>query len=233
MKIRRLWGVVLACCVMLSLGTTVYAAEEQPQYAITDDAVIIDYVEYKIVNNTIQYDGEIYEIDGYTLVTYDDEGPIYLVLPVEQNRVTDPDEIAELNASIGKGDPSSKAVPTNPLGLPYAASVAEGDYLTVTPTFNIINGSFQYSTNLRISDLPGDPLFTNPEHSTGIFYVIFSMCDETGRWYENAETTQNFLRDPTAKFQNLSSTRYGRFAITNLYGDPSPAYDYSVYLATP
>ena len=188
--------------------------------------MIIDYVAYQIVNNTIQYEGKTYEIVDYDkLITYDNNEPVYFILPVEQTRITDPEQLAMLNAAIGKTGPSTRAVPSNPVNLPYMASVAKGDYLTVTPEFYINSSSrFHRSINLLLSDLPLS--------SDGRFYVILSVCDVTGEWTSH-EFRQNFLLDPLLKIANFSSMAYGRFVITDLYDDPSPAYTYSIFLSTP
>lgn len=224
---KRIISLALVLALAVGICPLAFASEELPRCAITDEAVIIDYVEYKIVNNTIRYEGKTYEIHDSVLVTYDEDGPVYFVLPLEENEVTDPERIAELNASIGKSVSLSRAIPENPVDLPYTASVAKGDYLTVTPAFNVT--SFQYSTNLKISGLP---INTDPEYPIGKFYIIYSMCDVTGKWHQYQET-KNFSKDPTMKIANYSGIRYGMFTITNLYGNPSPAYSYSVYLSTP
>lgn len=223
---KKLVSLMLVLALAVGAFPAVFAAEEQPRYAITEEVVIIDYVKYEIVDNTIQYEGKTYEIDDYKLITYDDNNdPIYFVLPVEQARVTDPEQIAILNAAIGKTDSLARAVPSSPVDLPYTANVAKGDYLTVTPAFNIINNSrFQRSTNLSLSNLPLS--------SDGRYYIIFSTCDVTGTWTSH-EFHRNFLGDPILKIANSSSMAYGMFTITNLYDDPSPAYTYTVYLSTP
>lgn len=221
---KKMISLMLVLSLAVGICPAAFATEEQPRCAITDEAVIIDYVEYEIVDNTIQYEGKTYEIHDSLLVTYDEDGPVYFALPLEENKVTDPEQIAMLNAAIGETNSLSRDIPSDPVNLPYTASVAKGDYLTVTPAFNVINGSFQYSTNLAVSGLPWG--------ADGRYYVIFAMCDILGNWYTE-DIRHNFVLDPDVKFQNYSSTRYGMFTITNLYEDPSPAYTYRIYLSTP
>lgn len=229
MKMKKISALLLVVTMFMNLCVTAYASEPLPEFAITDDTVIIEYVPYKITDNTIQYDGKVYEIQGTVLVTYDDEGPICLVLPFEQNKVTDLEEISRLNAMVGQGNQSNRAVPENPIDLPYSANVSEGDYDVITPTFKIIEQKFSYYTNLKITGLPFVLPRPLPGSNIGEFLVIFAACDFTGTWTK-VSIKHDFAHDGnTYRWQNYSSTNYGFFSITNLYGNPSPAYKYEVF----
>lgn len=229
MKIKKISALLLVAVIFVNLCATVYAAEPLPEFAITDDVVIIQYVPYEISDNTIQYDGKTYEIKDSVLVTYDDEGPIYLILPVEQNKVTDPEEIEKLNAAVGQSNRPGRAVPENPVDLPYSASVPKGQWGVITPAFKTIEQKFSYYTNLKITGLPFILPFPLPGNNTGEFSIILATCDLTGTWTKITQT-HDFAHDgDTVKWINASDTNYGIISITNLYGDPSPAYDYQVY----
>lgn len=225
MKIKRILVILLAVIMSTSFCIVTQATESRPQFAITDDTVIIDYVSYQIIDNSIEFNGTTYTIVNYKLISYDDAGqPTILFIPIEQNKVTDPVRIAELNASIGIQSPSQREIPSNPVNLPYSDSVPTGQYMTQTPAFNAIVSNFYYYTNLQLSNFP---LFADRR-----FLVVYSFCGPDGVWHSDY-TEQDFLYlvGGTLKIQNLSSYRYGRFHMTNLYGDPSPSYSYSIYLS--
>ena len=224
MKIRGFLSLFLAGCLLISCETATCAAEIQPRFAITDEAVIIDYVAYEIVDNTIEYNGKTYEIDNYMLVRHDDIGnPIYFPLPVEQAKVTDLAQLAELNASIGMGEPQNRATPSNPVSLPYTANVSKGDIYVISPDFIIKPGSAYYAfTNLELSNFS----FGADKN----FYIIFSACDAVGDWY-SYDIRYDFSLDRNLKFENYTHFIYGRFSITNLNDNPSPSYSYKIYLS--
>ena len=209
--------------MMTCFETVIYADNTQPMYAITDDVVIIDSVSYEIVDNTIQYDGKTYMIKDYTLITYDEKGdPVYFVLPVEQNKVSDPMELAALNATIGKGNSLTRDIPSYAEELPYTADVPEGQWYTMTPAVRIPLNPFYPGINLQLSDFP---LFADER-----FSIIYSCCDSLGNWY-STQVEQDFFFDKRVRFENASHIEYGVFSITNLYGNPSPKYTYSIYLS--
>lgn len=219
---RKMISLLLAAALVVGICPVAFAAEGQPRYAITDDVVIIDYAEYEIINGKIQYNGWTYDVDGNVLVRYDAEGPIYLVLPTEQNRITNSERIAELNAAIGKEDPLGRAVPSNPVNLPYTANVARGTITTISPAFKIVPSRFYNYINCRLTN------FSTPVNKT--YYIIFSSCDVTGTWTEY-QTRWDFGGRDFVRFDVYSSMQYGLFAITNLYDDPAPSYTYEIFLS--
>lgn len=224
---KKLLSLLLAITLILSTNTFIYA-NETPVYEITDEYVRIDYVVYEIENGTIQYNGRIYEVVDYALVSYEEDGtPILLVLPVEQNKVTDPEEIAELNASIKQENLLTRDLPSSYVNLPYTASVPEGQWMNITPAFKMIDAKFYYFTTLKLHDLP---LFADKR-----FAIIFSYCTPTGDWYNHQYIKEwdVTIFDNTIKYENLSGMTYGRMTITNLYDDPSPSYKYTIALANP
>lgn len=223
--LKRMLPFFIAITLLLGTNTFVYAVEV-PAYEITDEYVRIDYVVYEIKNNTIKYNGKTYEIMDYALVSYEEDGtPIVLVLPVEQNKVTDPKEIEELN-KITEND-LTRALPSSYVNLPYTASVSQGQWMNITPAFKMIQGKFYYYTILKIHEVQ---LFGDRR-----FAVKFTYCTSTGDWYDHEFINEWDvpLISNTIKFENLSCMAYGRMAITNLYGDPSPSYKYTISLDNP
>lgn len=47
---KKMISLLLVLALVVGICPTAFAAEEQPRYAITDEAVIIDYVKYEIVD---------------------------------------------------------------------------------------------------------------------------------------------------------------------------------------
>lgn len=198
-------------------STTAYAKEEQPAFEVTDDHVVIDSVSYELVNNTIQYDGMTFELRGYSLYAIDTDGSlVVMVLPVEQNRVTDPEEIAKLNAGLK----ATKDVPSNPESLPYSADVKKGTSSVTSPYFEINPSKYYYYTMLSISD-------TSPKTNT--FSAYFKFYDMFGNWYADEEHVDWNFSKPL-KFLNMSTTRYGYMRIESPSSKPS--YTYKVYLSS-
>lgn len=225
---KKIFAILFSISCLMNFQTVDVAAESQPEFAITDEFVIINSVSYKIHNNTIQYNGETYEVEeNYTLSKYDENGrKIICILPVEQNRVTDPVEIAQLNAAVAELEENSTSAysfPSSHVSLPYSANVPKGQYMTITPAFKMIESQFSYKTKLKLTNFP---LLADRR-----FHIIFSTCDPTGNWTSVTIPMHDFLVDNVIAYQNLSSMRYGRFSITNLYGDPSPSYTYKIYLS--
>lgn len=230
MKIKKIPALLLTIVMVMNLCATVYAADPLPQFAITDDVVVIEYVPYKISDGKIQFNNRTYEVKDSFLVTYDDEGPIYLILPVEQNRVTDPEEIAKLNAMAGLGNQLGRAVPENAIDLPYSASVPKGKWDVITPTFKVIEQQYSYYLNLKITGLPFIPPKPLPGSNIGVFNITLATCDKTGTWTRiDAEKVDFGHGSDTLKLINGSNTNFGFISITNLYGNPSPAYNYQVF----
>lgn len=197
-------------------STTAFANEEQPVFEVTEDHVVINSVSYELVDNTIQYDGMTFELKGYSLYSIDTDGSlIVMVLPVEQNRVMDPKEIAQLNADL-KG---TKAIPSNPESLPYSADVKKGTSSVTTPYFEINPSKFNYYTVLAISD-------TSPKTNT--FSAYFKFYDMLGNWYSDEEHIDWNFSKPL-KFLNMSTTRYGYLKIES--PSTKPSYTYEVYLS--
>lgn len=218
-KFVTLTSLALTLAMMLNLTAIGASASSLPEYAVTENTVIIDHTPYPIVNNTVQYDGYTFQLEDYSLVRYEEDGTrVCFLLPVEQNKVTDSSEIARLNASVGVGA-VGRAVPSNPLSTPPSGSVAQGNSHFITPAFNNCYPTFYYYTSLK--------LFNFPLISDRRFQIIFYVCNSTGTWFHET-VTQDFLYRNTVRFINASSNTYGQFHITNLYGNPSPAYKYEV-----
>lgn len=78
----------------------------------------------------------------------------------------------------------------------------------------------------KLIKLTDFPLFADRR-----FHIIFSTCDPVGTWTSVTIPMHDFLYDAEIPFLNFSSMRYGRFAITNLYADPSPSYTYNIFLS--
>lgn len=218
---------ILVCLIMTMVmsifGVTCYATDSTPQYAITEENVIIDYVEYEIIDNTIFYEGKTYELIDYTLVAHDEKGKILLVLPIEENRIKDPARIKALNDKVRGVEGSEKSIPSNPEDLPYTDSVSEGQWNVETPAFNLIDGEFYRVTNLKLSEFSNN----EKEFSVGFMYGTIS-----GNWYEHDyDSNYDFGNNNTARYLNATGMRYGLFYLANLYGDPSPSYTYRIYLS--
>lgn len=217
MKIKKLFTAFLSMSFALScFNTTAFANEEQPAFEVTDDHVVIDSVAYELVNNTIQYDGMTFELRGYSLYSIDTDGSlVVMILPVEQNQVTDPEKIAQLNAGLK----ATKDVPSNPESLPYTADVKKGTSSVTTPYFEINPSKYYYYTMLSITDV-------SPK--TTKFSAYFSCCDMLGKWYSDEEHMDWDFSKPL-KVLNMSTTRYGGFIIESPSSKPS--YTYKIYLS--
>ena len=219
---RRIACIILTVLMLLEFGQSALANSLIPRYAVTDSSVVIDYVVYPIYDNTITYNGKLYYVNDAVLVHYDaNNDPVYLILPVEENRVTDETMLSKLNAAIGVS--CADAIPSTTVSLPYTSSVQTGENVYMTPAFDVITGSqfYQY-TKLKLTDFP---LLADKR-----FKIIYTVWDEYGGW-NYSELDQDFFWIHTARFQNLSSNRYGMFIITNLYGSPSPSYTYNIFLS--
>lgn len=202
-------------------GGSIQALEDNPAYLISDDYIIIDHVKYDLVNNKINYYGLEYELIEGSLVAYDEQGvPNVIVLPVEENKITDEDEIRELNSKIGKSDVNTRAVPTNPKNLPYSANVSAGNWYVETPAVKIIDGTAYRVTKITLSNFSSSAVKR--------FSVVFRYCDALGNWYKSEQVNDyNFGKVNYLRFQNLSTTRYGMFALGSLYDEPSYKYTIS------
>lgn len=224
MKNKRFFTTLLSLTIALSnFATPIVAEEAQPVYEITDEYVFIDSVAYEIVDNTIEYDNMTYELQGYTLVAYEDDGSqIRLVLPVEQNEVTDPVKLAKINVMFEESNLPGRKIPSNPVDLPYSETVPEGEWYTETPFFNMIVGKFYNFTYLTFKGLPS---------SEKKFSIGFMYLDMYGKVYEDSDKffpeynlgSLNYL-----KIKNLSTMRYGVFQMGNLYGESSYTYTISL-----
>lgn len=105
---------------MVSSGESIKATENDPAYMITDDYVIIDHVRYELNENKIHYMGLDFELKDGTLIAHDAEGvESIMVLPVKENRITDKETIAKLNAMVGVSDSKTRAIPSNTVNLDY------------------------------------------------------------------------------------------------------------------
>lgn len=220
MKNKKFYAILLSMTIALSnVGIVSSAKETQPVYDITDEYIVIDSVPYEIVDNTIQYNGMIFELQGYTLVSYDDDGSaILLILPIEQNKVTDPTEIARLNSEVIRNDLQNRSIPSNPKSLPYSADVAKGKASITTPYVEINPSGFNYYTVLDIYDI---------STIDRVFSVYFSSGDVLGNWYSTKDYVDyNFSKK--LKIINLSVTRYGIFDIDSPSSKPSYTYEISL-----
>lgn len=99
--------------------------------------------------------------------------------------------------------------------------------MNITPAFKKIQSQFYYYTILKIHDVQ---LFGDRR-----FAIKFTYCTADGDWYDHEYINEWDvpLVLNTFKFENLSCMAYGRMAITNLYGDPSPSYKYTISLDNP
>lgn len=224
--LKKLVSMLVTMTLLLGTNTIIFAEEisanETPAYEITDEYVRIDYIEYEIVNNTIQYNGYTYEIMEYSLVRYEEDGtPVVLPLPVEQTKITDPERIAELNASMREAAQRSVRS-TEYEDLPYTASVPEGQWLVQTPMFNLLTVHSLIGIRVRLYDFP---LFADKE-----FDIRFIYYSVTGNWHEH-KPYRNWTFswfDDDVLFEKSTEMLYGQFVFANLYGDPSPSYKYTV-----
>lgn len=222
MKTKKIIAIFLSMIIAISnFGILSYAKEEQPIYEITDEYVMIDSVKYELIDNTIQYNGNIYELQGSTLVTYDEKGPIYLILPVEQNVIKDPKLIEKFYNTLENKNMLRGEIPSNPVSLPYSAEVPEGQWYTETPFFEIIVDDFYRCTELTISN------FSTNET---LFSLYFMYIDYRGVLVGDRFVTEFDFNRPgnSARFVNLSTSRYGLFQFSNLYGESSFTYTISL-----
>ena len=259
----RLVSIVVLLCLTFALFPTPVIGVEQDQFLLADNYVVIEYVKYNIVNSKITYNGKEFEKQGFVFISYDNDETEVMVLPIEQNRITDPDIVFALNARIGLIDVNAnevvmtdyelneainryfgnstqrsaisdyqsgsktRAIPANPVSLPYSSSVPSGQYSEITPAFTIperdSSNKWYGVVHLTLSNF-------SPSGADKRFNIIFTYCDQLGNWYtyNPGGTEQNFGNTSTMKFTRLSLAAYGMFALTNLYGNPSPAYNYSI-----
>lgn len=219
--------IIVILSLFLLYNTDVYASDEIERYLITDEYVTIDYVKYPILNNTINYQGKIYKIENSILITTDNNGnETKLLLPFKENKVTDPEEIAELNRAVEitelnrtleENITQNKFYLNSVNYLIYPTRVPSGQYLTRTPSFSYRDRQAYY-TRLQITDLPWNANKT--------FNIKFAIRDLSGEWIYHEED-HDFTWDQTCDYLNYTSMDYGLFIITNLYDAPS--YTYSVY----
>lgn len=221
MKIKKMSALLLVVVMVINLCATVYAADPLPEFAITDDVVVIEYVPYEISDGTIQYNGKTYEVKDSFLVTYDEEGPIYLILPVEQNRVTNPAKIKELNASANAQAQFAQSIYPSLTSLPYSAKVPAGTRTLTTPNFSIVESGFAYVTCLKLS---GFALFADRR-----FDVTFNYNNAIGEWTTVNVGEVDFLTRNPLRFQNFSNVEYGHFILKSICPNTPPAYTYEVY----
>lgn len=220
--LKKSLSLLLTITLLFGTNTFIYASEI-PAYEITDEYVRIDYKVYEIEDGTIQYNGRTYEIVDTILVSYEEDGtPLLFILPVEQNKVTDKNEIEQLNQMV-EGEGLTREIPDYAVNLPYTGNVPKGQWLEQTPAFNLINVTYYYCTNIELYNFP---IFAEKE-----FQVIFSYCTATGEWYSYTYRHTFGIFDNNLKIQNLTTMRYGMFILTNLYGDPSPSYSYDIFLS--
>ncbi len=220
-KLKKFFGVTLATLVsVVPMCQFASAAFITPEYAITENRVIIDHVSYKINDNKIVYNGLTYEVEDNMLVSYDDNVVTLFVLPIEENKVTDSREIAKLNASVNSSSSVSRAT-TSYVSVPYEATVAKGKTQITTPTFELNGSGYRYLTYLKLNDFSS--------LSGRKFLITLSVRRADGVWYTSQK--EHSFRAPlnAIRFQNDSSMTHGKFTIKNLNGDPSPSYKYRIF----
>lgn len=223
-KVKKIFSLVMVAFLISSLTVQVFASNSSEEICeITNDYVIIDGVKYVVVDNKVEYNGNVYELSNGKLERFDKEGNlIVLALPTKDNKITNPQLIEELNKKLNSESALNLGIPTEYVTLPYGAYVPEGQWNTVTPTFQIPTNPFYYGINLELSNLP---LFSDKRYQ-----IIYSYCDLLGEWYSVTEY-YDFSLSSRIRFENYSSNRYGFFSITNLYGNPSPSYRYDIYMS--
>lgn len=203
-------------------GKNIKAVEENPAYLITNDYIIIDHVKYDLVNNRINYLGLEFELNEGTLTAYDSEGvENIIVLPVEQNKITDEKTIEELNAMVGLSNEKLRALPSKTVNLPYKHTLSNNQWCDTTPAINInIPGKTEIPiTNLKITGMAWN---ANKHFSIG-----WSTGDVNGNWYG-----QKFINDydfrivNLRRFVNMTATRYEIFTLGNLAGETGYTYEF-------
>lgn len=217
---RTNFAFITVTIIVLSSIIPAYAVKANPLFFIGDDYVIIEGDKYPIENEMVAYNGKKYVLKDFCLICDETDQLSVVVLPVEQNKITNPVLIAQLNASIGKGLNSSRAIPGSYVNLPYSASVPLGQYSALTPAFYMPNAK-PGGINLSLSGF-------NPSSADKRFNILYTYCDQLGNWYSNGNITVNFGVTAVVNYGWLSTMTYGQFALTNLYANPSPSYTYSI-----
>lgn len=223
-KVSKFFLLVMVALLVSSMTIQVFASSPSVTTCeITNDYVVIDGAKYDVVDNKVEYNGNVYEISNGRLERFDKEGNlIILALPTKDNMITDPQVIEELNKRFNSESALNLGIPTEYKTLPYGDDVPEGQWNTITPIFQIPTYPFYYGINLELSKLP---LFSDKR-----FQIIYSFCDSLGQWYSETEN-YSFALSNRIRFENNSAIRYGYFSITNLYDNPSPSYRYDIYMS--
>lgn len=218
MKIKKFFEILIATILfILPMCEIAGASFVLPAYAITDNVVIINHIPYEINNNKILYNGLNYEIEDNLLVSYDDNILTLFVLPFKENIVTNPFEIARLNASISISSNSTRVLNVT---IPYQADVPSGQWQTITPTFALNGSGYNYLTYLKLNN------FSSNDRT---FLIIAAVKSSDGTWSSGSKQHTFVAPFNAVRFQNDSTMTHGRFTMTNLYGDPSPSYTYRIY----
>lgn len=108
--------------------------------------------------------------------------------------------------------------------LLLSVSMMMGLATTANATNNQVGESEHLDSKpVIVLELKNFPLFEDRR-----FHVTFYVCDMFGDWASKTISEQDFLFDNDCRFEVASSARYGVMNITNLYGNPSPSYTYTI-----
>lgn len=218
MKKKLIWVMVVSLLTFgVGSGNSIKAAEG-PAFLIAEDYVIINYEKYDLVDNKVTYDGLDFELIDGSLVAYDAEGVANIIpLPVEENKITDEELLAELNSQNLDGYNRS-FTPSNAVYPPYTKTIPAGQWNTQSPYVHL-KGGYTYLTITKM-----------PASSDKHFTVTFLWGDLAGDWYRHDPHVnydfggvKNYI-----KYLMLTSTRYGIFTLGNLYGAPGYTYTVSI-----
>lgn len=192
-------------------------AQETQQYYIGDDYIIMDYKKYDLVDNKVKYNGLVYELKNGSLVSVNNGIESVIVLPVEENKITDEETIKELNRLAGNSNDKIRAVQAQ--NLPYYKTVPSGEWNSQTPIFNI-NKPGQL-------EIPVVYLKITTSMIQKRFSISYVTGDIAGDWF-----TQKFSKDIDFSLLNYrryvptTATRYAMWTIGALYSNAG--YNYSL-----
>ncbi len=109
------------------------------------------------------------------------------------------------------------------IDLPYSTYVPQGQWYVETPCFNLIQGVYYRRVEPEFTGLS---IFDSREFLVlGLFYNA-----ATDLWYnERCKVTIGVTSlDNSLTFIDSSASNACMFTMTNLYGNPSPSYTYSI-----
>lgn len=208
---------------LFCMNITAYASDN-PRYMITKDYVIFEYVKYELIDNIITYNGMKYELRNNTLVSYDEEGYVnVIIIPTKEDLITDEKTINYLNGQVNNQLSDNRAVPSFVYDLPYSEKVPSGNYYFQTPAFNINRPGNKNNrfTILSIANISSG--------STKKFTIGFLYCDALGKWNESEIVQDYDFGKLPLKIENASISQYGIFIIGATSG--TPGFTYTVRLS--